>query len=157
MERAERVVLDPVWLLHGLLGSDARAQRVRRAWQTGLIRPLVSAESVKRLMRAMAYPALGLTLDDQQELLADFLPYAAVVKLDPARRGTRVASLPASLSMAVDLALQGDADRLLTDDERLRAWIARSRHPWARQLCAISDFSAWMQALSPSQRAQLLC
>ncbi|UXH78453.1 hypothetical protein [Roseateles amylovorans] len=109
----------------------------------------------------MAYPDLGLTPADQQELLADFLPYADVVKLKPVApaktSGGRFGGLPEALAALVDLALQGGAQRLLSDREALRAWAARRRHPAARQLCAISDLSAWIQALSPSQREVVLC
>lgn len=149
----DRVVIDPAWVLRALLQSHGEALALRRAWQQGLLRPLVSPELAATLMRALAYPQLGLSAAQQQELLADFLPYAEVVK--PVR-GTRIAAVSAEVQALVDLALQGGASTLLCDDLGLSEWSANSRSQTARQLCTVRAMSAWFQVLPPSQRDTLL-
>lgn len=150
---AELAVIDPALILRALVGSNGQAQALRRAWQQGLLRPLVSPGLAATLMRALAFPKLRLSTAQQQELLADFLPYAEVVK--PAR-ATRAAGLTDSAQALVQLAIQGHASLLLSDDETLSEWSANSRSQAARQLCTVCAMSAWFQVLPPSQRDMLL-
>lgn len=150
---AELAVIDPALILRALLMSGGEALGLRRAWQQGVLRPLVSPELAATLMRALAYPKFALSEAQQQELLADFLPYAEVVK--PAR-GPRIAVLSAHAQSLVELALQGGASLLMCDDLVLSAWSANSRSQSARQLCTVRAMSAWFQVLPPSQRDILL-
>ncbi|MFX1680434.1 PIN domain-containing protein [Mitsuaria sp. CC2] len=150
----ELAVIDPALILRALLLSGGEALGLRRAWQQGLIRPLVSPDLAATLMRALAYPRLALTVAQQQELLADFLPYAEVVK--PVH-GSRIAAVSESLQALVELALQGRASLLICDDPVLLAWCANSRSQVARQLCTVRAMSDWFQVLPPSQRDLLLC
>lgn len=149
-----RAVIDPSWILRALLMSEGEALGLRRAWQQNVLRPLVSPELAATLMRALAYPKLGLSSAQQQELLADFLPYAEVVK--PVR-GARIAGVPDASQSLIDLAIQGRASLLLCDDVVLSEWSANSRSQVARQLCTVRAMSAWFQVLPPSQRDTLLC
>ncbi|MDH0863081.1 PIN domain-containing protein [Mitsuaria sp. GD03876] len=149
-----RAVIDPSWILRALLISEGEALGLRRAWQQHLLSPLVSPELAATLMRALAYPKLGLSTAQQQELLADFLPYAEVVK--PVR-GTRIAGLADDKQSLIELAIQGHASLLLCDDKHLSEWSANSRGQVARQLCTVRAISAWFQVLPPSQSDTLLC
>ncbi|WP_431049377.1 PIN domain-containing protein [Roseateles sp. L2-2] len=151
---AELAVIDPALILRALLMSGGEALGLRRAWQQGLLRPLVSPELAATLMRALAYPKLALSEAQQQELLADFLPYAEVAKPS---RGPRIAAVSESAQSLVELAMQGGASLLLCDDLVLSAWSANSRSQAARQLCTVRAMSAWFQVLPPSQRDILLC
>ncbi len=148
------VVIDPVLILSALLRSGGESLGLRRAWQQGVLRPLVSPELASTLMRALAYPKLRLSAAQQQELLADFLPYAQVVK---PQGQLRLAGLPADLQALVELAQEGEASLLLSDDPVLAEWSANSRSQAARQLCTLRAMSAWFQVLPPSQRDTLLC
>ncbi|MET0209408.1 MAG: PIN domain nuclease [Burkholderiaceae bacterium] len=149
-----RVVIDPGLVLRALVRPAGEERALRRAWQGGLIRPLVSPTLATVLMRALSYPALGLGPAQQQELLADFLPYAEVVKPAPA---ARIRALTVDQQALVDLSLQGMAAVLLCDAPSLSDWAARSRSPAARQLCEVRSTEAWIGGLSPSQRGALLC
>lgn len=150
----ELAVIDPALILRALLMSGGEALGLRRAWQQGMLRPLVSPDLAATLMRALAYPKLALSGVQQQELLADFLPYAEVVK--PAR-GPRIAGVSEPLQSLVELALQGGASLLMCDDPVLSAWSANSRSQAARQLCTVRAMSTWFQVLPPSLRDMLLC
>lgn len=140
-----RVALDTGVLLHALLLSDEKAQRLRRAWQDGACVPLIDAASAQALMRALAYPALKLSAAQQHELLADFLPYAEVVRAAPGvRRGVRQ-----DLAPALDAA---EAKRLKLDGVVSDCAARRARH--AQRLsraetvaCRLLDSEEFLAAL----------
>lgn len=138
-----RVVLDMPWLLHALLLSDPAAQALRRGWQEGRFRPLVCARSARLLARALSHGPLGLDAGQQQELLADFLPYAEVVVGESAQR---VPGLNPELQLLVQLALRGQAQVLLSDREALWQWQATSRSAAARQLCTVQTVPSFLTA-----------
>ncbi len=70
-----RVVLDTNIVLSALLFTNGRLAWIRDAWQSGQIRPVVCKQTVTELLRTLAYPKFKLSSDEQEELLADFLPY----------------------------------------------------------------------------------
>ena len=81
---ARRVVFDTNVVLSALLFGGPATGRLRRLWQEGDCTPLVSTETAAELLRVLAYPKFRLAPSEQEELLADFLPYAEVVTLpDP--------------------------------------------------------------------------
>ena len=75
-----RVVLDTNVVLSALFFGGGAAGRVRRAWQQGAILPLASTATVQELVRVLAYPKFRLSQAEQDELLADYLPYTAAVR-----------------------------------------------------------------------------
>lgn len=153
----QRAVIDPALILRALTLSDDASRGLRRAWQQGLLRPLLSPELASTLMRALAFPALRLSAEEQQELLADFLPFVEVVKPVASTRTSRATGAPIAHQSLVELALQGSATVLLCDDMVLSDWSANSRSQAARQLCTVCAMSAWFQVLPPSQRDAVLC
>lgn len=140
-----RVVLDMPWLLRALLLSDPFAQALRRGWQEGRFKPLVCARSARLLARALSHAPLGLDMAQQQELLADFLPYAEVVVGESA---LRVSGLNPELQMLVQLALRGQAHALLSDREALWQWQTSSRSAAARQLCTLQEVPSFLTAFA---------
>lgn len=76
-----RVVLDTNVVLSSLVFGGSLAGQVRRAWQQGAVLPLTSTGTVQELVRVLAYPKLRLTQAEQDELLADFLPYTKTVRI----------------------------------------------------------------------------
>lgn len=76
-----RVVLDTNVVLSALVFGGGAAGRVRRAWQQGAILPLASTATVQELVRVLAYPKFRLSQADQDELLADYLPYTETVRI----------------------------------------------------------------------------
>lgn len=81
MSAPVRVVLDTNVVLSALVFGGGAAGRVRRAWQQGALLPLASNATVQELVRVLAYPKFRLTQQDQDELLADYLPYAQTVRI----------------------------------------------------------------------------
>ncbi len=76
-----RVVLDTNIVLSALIFSGGRLAWIRHAWQRQQLQPIVCKETINELLRVLAYPKFKLAIEEQQELLADFLPYADVVAL----------------------------------------------------------------------------
>lgn len=118
--------------------------------------PLVSTETARELMRVLAYPKFELDARQQQELLADYLPWAEVVNVPeppprvPACRD--VNDLP-----FLYLAAAGRAGVLVTGDADLLALAAPPRKtkagkgpaPEARLRCRVLTVSALLDSLGP--------
>jgi uncharacterized protein len=120
------VVFDTRVLLRGLLGSDGLAQRLRRSWQLGQCRALVDPASARALMLALACPALGLSATQQHELLADYLPYAEVLKRSAKPGLLRAGRLSGFEQLALDLALGAPAQWLVSDSRALELRFSRT-------------------------------
>jgi len=76
-----RVVLDTNVVLSALVFGGSLPGAVRAAWQRGALRPLASAATVQELVRVLAYPKFRLSASEQEELLADYLPYVQTVRI----------------------------------------------------------------------------
>ena len=81
MNTAVRVVLDTNVVLSALVFRAGAAGQVRLAWQRGLVLPLASTATVHELVRVLTYPKFRLSKAEQDELLADYLPYAETVRI----------------------------------------------------------------------------
>lgn len=141
---APAVVFDTPLLLRALLLGDAAAQRLRRAWQQGQCRALVDAANARALMLALSSPALKLSVQQQHELLADYLPYAEVQQL-AAPLPVATSSLTPFDRLALGLAQAAEARWLVSDSPALRARFSRNRTRAAGsavELVASEDFLA---------------
>jgi len=79
-----RVVLDTHVVLSALLFGGGPAARVRSGWQSGRFLPLASTATAQELVRVLGYPKFRLSAAEQEELLADFVPWIEVVRIsDP--------------------------------------------------------------------------
>lgn len=128
MSAAVRVVLDTNVVLSALVFRGGAAGQVRQAWQRGLLLPLASTATVQELVRVLAYPKFRLSKAEQDELLADYLPYAETVRIPqppPTVPDCRdVLDLPFMyLAMAgkAQVLVSGDRDLLAITDEFERA------------------------------------
>lgn len=84
MAAPRRVVLDTNVVVSALLFGSGESGRVRTAWQSGRIVPLASTSAAHELVRVLACPKFRLSAAEQQDLLADYLPWVAVVRIpDP--------------------------------------------------------------------------
>ena len=81
MNKPPRVVLDTNCLISTLLFSNGKVSWLRDAWQRERFTPLASRDTVAELIRVFSYPKFKLNKDEQEILLADFLPYAEIVQV----------------------------------------------------------------------------
>ena len=139
MSPAVRVVLDTNVVLSALVFRGGVAGRVRQAWQRRLVLPLVSTATVQELVRVLAYPKFRLSPPEQDELLADYLPYAETV---------RMAQSPPSVPECRDvldvpfmhLAVTGKARVLVSGDRNLLAIAAEFEHASACPIVSLDTF-----------------
>jgi len=120
MTAALRVVLDTNVVLSGLVFGGGLAGRVRRAWQAGAIQPLASTATVQELVRVLAYPKLQFSSDEQQELLADYVPHVVTVRI-PVPPPIVPECWDAMDMPFMHLAVAGNAQVLVSGDQDLLA------------------------------------
>lgn len=120
MSRALKVVLDTNVVLSALIFSKGRTAAFRSAWRDAKCRPLVSRPTIEELMRALAYPKFKLSPMEQQELIAEYLPYCATVRLPAKLPAVPVCRDPMDRPF-LELAAIGKADYLVTGDKDLLA------------------------------------
>ena len=115
---APRVVLDTNVVLSVQIFSRGRISPLRQACQHARCRPLISRASTEELIRALTYPKFKLTAGEQQELLADYLPYCTTVRIPPKPPKTPKCRDPFDIWF-LQLAIAGKADFLVTGDKDL--------------------------------------
>jgi putative PIN family toxin of toxin-antitoxin system len=118
MRRSPRVVIDTNLVLSALVFAGGRLAPLRLAWQGRRVLPLVSRATAAELIRALAYPKFKLAAHEQEELLADYLPYCKTVRI-PAPPPATPPCRDAFDVPFLELALAGKADALVTGDKDL--------------------------------------
>jgi putative PIN family toxin of toxin-antitoxin system len=120
-----RVVLDTNVVLSALLFGGGPAGRVRTGWQARRFIPLASKATAQELVRVLAYPKFRLSAHDQEELLADWLPWVEVVRMPdrpppvpPCRDPHDLPFLHLAVVARADALVSGDADLLALAGKR---------------------------------------
>ena len=116
--RPPRVVIDTNLVLSALVFAQGRLTPLRHAWQGTHCQPLVSSATATELLRVLAYPKFKLSAADQQELVADYLPYCTTVRM-PAKPPATPACRDLFDVPFLQLAVTGKADYLVTGDQDL--------------------------------------
>ncbi len=112
-----RVVIDTNLVLSALVFGGSMA-KLRLAWQDERFTPLASKATVTELIRVLAYPKFKLTQSEQEDLLADYLPFCDTVLMPDALPAIPDCRDPFDVPFLV-LALVGKADYLVTGDRDL--------------------------------------
>lgn len=128
MKRPPRVVLDTNLVLSALVFANGRVVTLRHAWQGGLCVPLVSKATTAELIRVLTYPKFKLNAEDQQELLADYLPWCATVRIPNPAPATPACRDPFDQPF-LQLAVAGKADYLVSGDKDLLSLVGRFDRP----------------------------
>jgi len=113
-----RVVIDTNLVLSALVFAQGRLSPLRLAWQGTHCQPLISSVTAAELIRVLAYPKFKLTTEDQQELLADYLPYCTAVRMPVKPPATPDCRDKFDLPF-LQLAVAGKADYLVSGDQDL--------------------------------------
>jgi len=141
-QSSPRVVLDTNVVLSALVFGTGTTARLRTAWQGGHCLPLVSTATAQELVRVLAYPKFRLDAQDQQELLADYLPYAEAVRIPQPPPTVSLCRDPFDMPF-LHLAAAGLADALVTGDADLLTLARVGR-------CPIMTPEAFVSGLPPS-------
>lgn len=112
-----RVVIDTNLVLSALVFGGSAA-RLRLAWQSDRIIPLASKATITELIRVLSYPKFKLTQEEQEDLLADYLPFCETVLLPEKLPTIPKCRDPFDAPFLV-LALVGNANYLVTGDRDL--------------------------------------
>lgn len=115
---APRVVIDTNLVLSALVFAQGRVTPLRLAWQNQRIQPLVSKTTAAELIRVLQYPKFKLSAGDQQELLADFLPYCQTIVIPEPPPVTPECRDQFDVPF-LQLALAGEAHALITGNQDL--------------------------------------
>ncbi len=118
MSRVPRAVLDTNVVLSALVFAHGRVAALRDAWKSGACEPLVSTSTADELIRALAYPKFKLDPMEQNELLADYLPWCRTVIIPDEPPKTPPCRDPFDIPF-LQLAVVGKADFLVTGDADL--------------------------------------
>lgn len=125
---APRVVIDTNLVLSALVFAHGRVTPLRLAWQNQQIQPLLSKTTAAELIRVLQYPKFKLSPADQQELLADYLPYCQTIVIPeppPVTPDCRdVFDVP-----FLQLAVAGEAQALITGDQDLLCMVEQFACP----------------------------
>lgn len=134
-----RVVLDTNVVLSALLFGGGPAARVRAGWQTGRFVPLASTATAQELVRVLAYPKFKLAPPEQEELLADVMPWLEVVRISDPPPRVPACRDPFDLPF-LHLAVAGNARALVSGDRDLLALAG------TRGLCAVLTVDEFCRA-----------
>lgn len=115
-----RVVLDTNVVLSALVFGGGTAGRLRLGWQQGLFVPLASTATAQELVRVLAYPKFRLSRLEQDELLADYLPYTQTVRIPQPPPSVPDCRDPMDVPF-MHLAVAGKAQVLVSGDRDLLA------------------------------------
>lgn len=135
-----RVVLDTNCLVSALIFSRGRFAWLRDAWQAKRFIALVSHDTVSELLRVLSYPKFNLGRDEQETLLAEFLPYVETVKINTTPDGLP-AIRDADDVIFLALASAGHADALVSGDGDIQAIKAQFHIP----VLTVAEFADWVQ------------
>lgn len=127
-KRIPRVVIDTNLVLSALVFAQGRLAPLRQAWQGAQCHPLLSSATAAELIRVLAYPKFKLSTQDQQELLADYLPYCTTVRM-PAQPPATPDCRDKNDLPFLQLALAGKADYLVSGDQDLLSLAGRFSCP----------------------------
>lgn len=134
-----RVVLDTNLVLSALVFGGGTPGALRQGWQQGRFIPLVSSVTTAELIRVLAYPKFKLTPAEQEELLADYLPWCTSVRIPDPPPATPKYRDPYDQPF-LQLAVAGKASFLVTGDADL--------HELADEFgCAIVSAAGFLEAV----------
>ena len=151
MNPAVRVVLDTNVVLSALVFRGGAAGQARQAWHRGLALSLVSTATVQELMRVLTYPKFDLSQAEQDELLADYLPYTETVRIP--QPPPKVPQCRDTLDFPfLYLAVTGKAQALVTGDRDLLAIAAEFERASSCPIMPLDFFCKTYCVYGESQR-----
>jgi uncharacterized protein len=140
VNKPPRVVLDTNCLTSALLFSKGKVSWLRDAWQSGRFIPLANRDTVEELIRVFAYAKFKLNKDEQKILLADFLPYAEIVRAAEVPNVLPVLRDPDDV-MFLTLVVTAKADALISGDKDIQA----VKHQLdGIPILTVAEFTEWL-------------
>jgi len=136
-----RVVLDTNSIVSALLFSKGSVGWIKGALMRRRFIPLTSRDTAGELIKVLNYPKFQLDKNEQEIILADFLPYAEVVRIKIVPINLPALRDPDDL-MFLSLAVLGNADALISGD----AHILKVKSQLGRiPVLTVTEFAAWLE------------
>lgn len=139
--RKPRVVLDTNCIVSTLLFSKGSLSWLRDAWMRQRFIPLISRDTAGELIRVLNYPKFQLDKNEQEIILADFLPYAEMVHIEIVPKNLPALRDPDDL-IFLELAIYGNADALISGDAHLLAVKSKLGQ---MPVLTVTEFAAWLE------------
>jgi putative PIN family toxin of toxin-antitoxin system len=136
-----RIVLDTNCIVSALLFPKGSASWLAHAWMQQRFIPLVSRETTTELMRVFSYPKFQLSQDEQESLLAEFLPYAEAVQVKNVPGKLPEIKDPNDL-MFLKLAVAGKADALVSGDIHI---LSVKSQLGRISILTVNEFADWLK------------
>ena len=137
-----RVVLDTNCLVSALIFSRGKLAWLREGWQNGRFTPLASRDTVSELIRVLGYPKFKLDKDEQEALLADFLPYVETVQIRSHPEGLPSLRDPDDVMFLV-LSVAAKADALVSGDTDIQVVKHQLKNV---SILTVAEFAEWLEA-----------
>jgi len=118
-----RIVFDTTTVVSALIFPRGSLAWLRQHWREKNCVPLISRATAAELTRVLSYPKFRLSRSDQQELLADYLPYCEVIQTTG--KCAEICRDPNDQPF-LDLAQSGNAEVLVSGDQDLLALSRRT-------------------------------
>ncbi len=112
-----RVVFDTNTVVSALLFGHGQLSWLRDHWRSGHVVALVSRPTIDELIRVLAYPKFDLGKKEIEALLSDYLPFTEAVDVSLKLQSPQCRDVDDQ--MFIDLAIQGQAEILVTGDRDL--------------------------------------
>ena len=141
MTTPRRIVLDTNVVLSALVFGGGAAGRLRGLWQQKAFVPLASTATAQELVRVLAYPKFGLSAAEQDELLADYLPCTATVRIPQPPPRVPVCRDPLD-ALFMHLAVAGKAHMLVSGDRDLLALAVEFERASGCRIVSLDTFLA---------------
>ncbi len=136
-----RVVMDMNCIVSALLFSKGSASWLAHAWMQQRFISLVSRETTTELIRVLSYPKFQLNQDEQEIILAEFLPYAEAVQVKNVPEKLPEIKDPNDL-MFLKLAVAGKADALVSGDTHI---LALKSQLGRISILTVNEFAVWLK------------
>ena len=135
------VVLGTNCIVSALLFSKGSLAWLRDAWMRQHFIPLVSQDTASELIRVLNYPKFQLDKNEQEIILAEFLPYAEVVHIKIVPKNLPALRDPNDL-IFFELAVYGKADALISSDAHI---LAVKSQLGQINVLTVAEFAAWLE------------
>jgi putative PIN family toxin of toxin-antitoxin system len=144
-----RVVLDTNVLVSALLFRQGRLSWIRCAWKNPpagrKLTPLLGPATTLELIRVLAYPKFQLTQGEVNLLLAEILPFAETVPVNPPILSGLPELMDAADRIFLDLAIGSAADVLVSGDADLLVLAGELE---GLAILSPAEFEGWWKAES---------
>jgi putative PIN family toxin of toxin-antitoxin system len=128
MSRFRRAVIDTNVVVSAFVFRAGALAWLREAIVNGALIPLVSDETLAEMVRVLAYPRFGLTVEDRENIIVHYMEHAEAIK-QPRTRARLPQCRDPHDEMFIRLAYAAKADAIVTGDDDLLTLALESRIP----------------------------